>query len=130
MSLFPPLLPLSSIDSFFFPQFRVMFPPMPAIEPPIADDIADLGHAIQVSIQNPGIPLPNIQTKVDGNILTIHGQIQSQHQAEGKGFYSSQASQNAFTHRVKLPTDKVKSEQVKLRVDDNQNQLLVTLPKK
>ena len=67
-----------------------------------------------------------VNTKVDGNRLSISGEVKSENQKDDKGTSSSIQSLQRFSQTVFLP-DEV--DQSRMTTEKNDNKMIITLPK-
>ena len=70
--------------------------------PPV--DVAETASELVLAFDLPGIAEEDIAVELDDNVLTISGQRERKHEAEGESFYRYERRFGAFSRSVSLPS--------------------------
>src|ERR1700681_720090 len=93
--------------------------------PPV--DIYEDEHTITLKLEVPGIDEKDIDVRVEGNTLTVHGERKIEKEEKEENFRRVERQYGSFTRNFTLPTT-VDSEKVSATYD--KGVLKITLPKK
>jgi HSP20 family protein len=79
---------------------------MPAV------DLSDTSEEIIVNAEIPGVEAENIEVKLEGNVLTIKGERQREHEEKEENFHRIERSYGIFYRSLRLPSE-VDAEKIK-----------------
>ena len=89
-------------------------------------DITETEHALEVSVELPGIDQKEIDIALNDNALTIKGEKKSEQQQSKKGYYLSERSYGSFYRSIPLPSG---IDPDKANAEFKNGVLTITLPK-
>lgn len=92
-----------------------------------AIDLSETDEAIKVKIDIPGYNPENINVDIDGNVLTVSGEISEEKEEKDEKFYRKERSSGHFSRSITLP-NYIESE--KAKCDAKNGSLKITIPKK
>jgi HSP20 family protein len=93
--------------------------------PPV--DVYEDEHSVTLKIEVPGIDEKNIDVRIEGNVLTVHGERQFEKEEKEENFRRVERQYGTFTRTFTLPTT-VDAEKVSANYD--KGILKIALPKK
>lgn len=90
-------------DRFFgngFPGFAGMesFGAFPVV------NVKDVGSALEVSAEVPGLEADDIEVGVEGNLLTLRGEKKEEKKEEKDNYYHVERTFGSFMRRIELPS--------------------------
>jgi HSP20 family protein len=90
-------------------------------------DVKETQDAYVISADLPGVKDDELNVSLNGNLLTVSGTREEEHQEEGESYYAMERSHGSFARRFTIP-DGVDGESV--TADLKQGVLTVRIPKK
>jgi HSP20 family protein len=93
---------------------------MPAV------DLSKTAKEIIVNAEIPGVETKNIDVKYEGNVLTIKGERQREHEEKDENFHRIERSYGSFYRSLRLPSE-VDAE--KIKASHEKGVLRITMPK-
>ena len=89
-------------------------------------DVSETAKEIIVNAEIPGVEAQDIGVNIEGNVLTIKGERQREHEEEGENFHRIERSYGFFYRSLRLPSE-VDAE--KLKATCEKGVLRITIPK-
>lgn len=89
-------------------------------------DVSENQDAYKIEASMPGIKPEDVEITLDGNTLTIRGQIKAEEEREGETFHLRERREGSFVRSINLPGN-VKADAVEANYDNGVLKLL--LPK-
>ena len=90
-------------------------------------DVVETDKAVEITLDLPGVTPENIDVKVEGNLLTISAERQTEEKTEGKGWVRQERSYGKYARSFTLPNT---LDGTKPDASYKHGVLKVTLPKK
>jgi HSP20 family protein len=94
------------------------------LEPTV--DMCEKADAVEVKMDLPGMKLPDIDVRLDHNLLTVQGERREEREEGDKRYHRIERRNGFFSRTMTLPCE-VRDDQVDARYQDGV--LFVTLPK-
>lgn len=89
-------------------------------------DVDETDAEVRVTAELPGVEEKDFELSLEGDVLTLRGEKQREHEEERGGWYRSERSYGRFERHVPLPSE-VQADQA--RAEFRKGVLTVTLPK-
>jgi HSP20 family protein len=92
-----------------------------------AIDLSETDKEVKVKIDIPGYDPENINVDIDGNVLTVSGEMSEEKEEKDEKFYRKERSSGHFSRSITLP-NYIEAE--KAECDAKNGSLEITVPKK
>jgi len=89
-------------------------------------DVYEKDNNIIVKADIPGIDEKNLDVQIEGNILTIRGSKEEEHEVKEKNYHRIERSCGSFSRTIPLP-EKIEAD--KIEADYKKGVLTITIPK-
>jgi len=113
--------------------FPSLYEPFSSLRSRVADWFAPASEAsttedaYEIEVELPGVKSDDIDVSVDGNVLTIRGEKQSQRTEEGRTWYFTERQFGSFQRTFSLPMD---ADTDKVSADARDGVLTLRIPKR
>jgi HSP20 family protein len=114
--------PFSEIDRFIDDS---LFPAFPKIGLDLAIDLYEEKGNVIAKMNLPGVDAQELDIVIDGDVLTITGSRQEEHETDEKDYYSKEIRRGSFSRSVSLPSS---VEAAKSEASYKDGVLKVTMP--
>jgi len=92
-------------------------------------DVSETSKEIIVNAEIPGVEAENIDVKLEGNVLTIKGERQREHEEEEENFHRIERSYGSFYRSLRLPSE-VDAEKIKATYEKGVLRIVIPKAKK
>ena len=103
LSTVSPLGELQQEMNRLFGRFFGDDSPFPAFPAFPAVSVSENDKALTVAAEMPGIEASELNVRVDGNVLTIHGEKKDEKKEDKDSWHRVERSFGSFTRRIELP---------------------------
>ena len=92
-------------------------------------DVSETAKEIIVNAEIPGVEAKDIGVNIEGNVLTIKGERQREHEEEGENFHRIERSYGSFYRSLRLPSE-VDAEKIKATCEKGVLRIVIPKAKK
>jgi len=92
-------------------------------------DVSETSKEIIVNAEIPGVEAESIDVKLEGNVLTIKGERQREHEEEEENFHRIERSYGSFYRSLRLPSE-VDAEKIKATYEKGVLRIVIPNAKK